>query len=64
MQTFKEILSRDQERRNIRNVCFCVLTVCALVIVAFGVVGMKFLVQDGTNRAEEASAATETLSGF
>ena len=64
MQTLKEILSREQERRNIRNVCFCVLTVCILVVVGFGVVGMKFLIQDGASRTEDASVVVDTLTGF
>jgi hypothetical protein len=37
MQTLKEVLSRQEERQNLRNAGLCVLLILALVLVSFGV---------------------------
>lgn len=42
MQTLKEVLSRQEERQNLRNVGICVLLILALVLVSLGVVHVHF----------------------
>ena len=41
MQTLKQVLSRREERQNLKNVGFSILIVVLLVGLAFGIVGMK-----------------------
>ena len=41
MQTFREVLRREEERRNLRDVGICVVAVVALTVFAFGLVHLK-----------------------
>ena len=41
MLTLKEILSRKEERQNLRSVGFCVLIVLTLIFGAFAMVHIK-----------------------
>ncbi len=50
MQTFKEVFSRKEECRNLKNVGFCVLAVLALVMGAFGLVLMKQVFSEDVHR--------------
>ena len=50
MQTFKEVFSRKEECRNLKNVGFCVLVVLALVMGAFGLVLMKQVFSEDVRR--------------
>ena len=43
MQTLKEILDRQEERLNLRNVGFCVAVVLVLLAIIFGVAQLTFL---------------------
>ena len=45
MQTLKEILERREERGNLQSVGLCILVVLVLIIVSFGLVHMKFMVE-------------------
>jgi hypothetical protein len=40
MQTFREVLGRQEERQNLRNVGLCILLVLALMFISFGVAYM------------------------
>ena len=42
MQTLKDVLSRQEERQNLRNTGFCILLVVAMLLASFGLVSMKF----------------------
>lgn len=42
MQTFKEILSRQEERQNLRNMAFCLLLVLGLILGTFGAIQIHF----------------------
>ena len=42
MQTLKEVLSRQEERQNLRNMGMCVLLILALTLVSFGLVRERF----------------------
>ena len=45
MSTLKDVLGREIERSNLRNVMACVLLVIGVVAVAFGLVRLKPLVE-------------------
>ena len=62
MRTLKEILGREEERLNLRNVGFCVLTVLALITVAFGIAHIKPLFQGTPDDTRVESVARETQS--
>lgn len=47
MQTFKEVFRREEERQNLKSIGMCMLTVLALVLVAFTVVNMDFVFEVG-----------------
>lgn len=42
MQTLKEVLSRQEERQNLRNMGLCILLVLTLLLVSFGIVSVRF----------------------
>jgi len=60
MQRLKEILMREDERLNLRNVGFCFLVVVFLVAIAFGVGNMKFLFQSSPDEGVRQPVASES----
>jgi len=60
MQKLKEILMREDERVNLKNIGFCTLVILALVAVAFGIVNMKFLFESSPGGPASGPVATET----
>lgn len=60
MQRLKEILMRQDERLNLKNVGFCFLVVISLVAIAFGVVNMKFLFQSSPDQGTQQPVASES----
>ena len=46
MQSLKEVMDREEERLNLRNVGLCVVAVLVLVAITFGVAELRFLFQD------------------
>jgi len=60
MQTLKEILGREDERLNLRNVGFCVAVVLVLVAIALGVTQLQFLFQ-GTPESPRTEAVVTEL---
>jgi len=42
MQTLKQVLNREDERRNLKNVVLCLLTTLVMVIFAFGLIQVDF----------------------
>ena len=63
MQTLKEVLSRQEERQNLRNVVFCILLVLGLISVSFGVVHIHFFPNKRAveNREEMVSREPHTV---
>ena len=59
MQTLREILGREDERRNLRDVGICVLLVLALIAGAFGVAHMQFLFEGEAEPVRGESVAIE-----
>ena len=37
MQTFREVLGRQEERQNLKNMGLCLLLILGLILVSFGV---------------------------
>ena len=59
MQTLREILGREDERRNLRSVGLCVLLILVLVAGAFGVVHMQFLFEGESDTVRGGSVVGE-----
>jgi hypothetical protein len=62
MLTLKDILSRKEECQNLRSVGFCVLIVLTLIIGAFSMVHVKYLV-DHTPRYAQTKWVPANPSG-
>ena len=62
MQNLHEILSRYEERCNLRNMGLCVLTVVLMVVLTFGIFHMKEIFQSETDTAQKQSSVTERVS--
>ena len=60
MQSFRDILGREEERYNIRNMGLCVLVVLAIVAIAFVVAYMEGPGQTQTEAVQGESAVVET----
>ena len=59
MQTLRSVLGRKRERDNLRHTGLCVVVTVALVLGAFGLVHIKYLVETRPN----AAAATPGKAG-
>lgn len=46
MQTLKDVLSRENERIHIRNGAVCISIVVLVVLLAFGLQGIHFALQE------------------
>lgn len=62
MQTLHDILSRAEERFDLKNMGFCVLVVLVLVAVAFGLISIKTLFPKAPGEAQEKKVAVEKRS--
>lgn len=56
MQTLKQVLNREEERRNLKNVGLCLLATLFMVIFAFGLIQVDVL---SRGMADNGSSITE-----
>ena len=59
LQTSKEILRREEERQNLRNIGLCILTILVLVVVSFMMVSLDFVFEAGRSDANNWVSSTE-----
>ncbi len=60
MQSLRDILGREEERYNIRNMGVCVLVVLAIAAIAFVLAYMEGPRQSQTEAVQGESAVVET----
>ena len=59
MQTLHDILNREDERFDLKNMGFCTLVVLVLVGIAFGLMNIKTLFPVGLEKAQGEKANVE-----
>lgn len=59
MATLRAVLSRHEEKLNLRNASLCVVLVVLLVCLAFGLYTIKPLLQETTDRNRVETQAGE-----
>lgn len=59
MQTLHDILNREDERFDLKNMGFCTLVVLVLVGVVFGLMNFKTLFPGGFEKAQQERATVE-----
>lgn len=60
MQTFKDVLSRKDERENLKNFLFSLTVVVVLVSTFFGVHAVKWMFTDGPDLGDELALIETT----
>ncbi|MDP6777128.1 MAG: hypothetical protein QGI83_10225 [Candidatus Latescibacteria bacterium] len=58
MATLKDVLSRTDERLNVKNMAICFVTVLVFVSIAFGIFNAKSLFQGGTDKSTKENTVT------
>ena len=59
MQSLKSVLSRKDEKENLKNFLFSLMVVTALVVLFFGFHGVSFLIQGSPNSDMRQIASVE-----
>jgi len=59
MQSLKSVLSRKDERENLKNFLFSLMVVTALVVSFFGFHAVRFLIQVSPNPDVRQTASAE-----
>jgi len=62
MQTLHDILNRENERFDLKNMGFCTLVVLVLVGIAFGLMNINTLFPSGLEKAQQEKANVEKIA--